>query len=232
MRRARGFIPPLGAVSLISANHDRYPEPVPSDGVPSATRCSMLGNLRISYKLLIIVGLSVLGIAAVAGLGLVGVVEQPDGGPQGQASGHRHGGAARRWSTTTKSGKQPGFRTMRPGSGASALLRTMRFGNDDYVLCQCLLGRFRVEPESKSTGQKPDRRGRFRRRLFRSSANRTRRQGRRIPDLTAFRARPAAIRCRNSPMPSISSRSVGSSVRVFISTTSMRFSGSRARAWP
>ena len=30
----------------------------------------MLGNLRISYKLLMIVGLSVLAIAAVAGLGL------------------------------------------------------------------------------------------------------------------------------------------------------------------
>ena len=30
----------------------------------------MLGNLRISYKLLIIVGVSVLGIATVAGFGL------------------------------------------------------------------------------------------------------------------------------------------------------------------
>ena len=30
----------------------------------------MLGNLRISYKLLMMIGLSVLGIAAMAGLGL------------------------------------------------------------------------------------------------------------------------------------------------------------------
>ena len=35
-----------------------------------ATRCLMLGNLRISFKLLIMIGLSILGIALMAGMGL------------------------------------------------------------------------------------------------------------------------------------------------------------------
>ncbi len=64
----------------------------------------MLGNLRISYRLLMIVGLSVLAVAAVAGLGLSALwnnlMEDRRGKLQDIVTVAR-----RRWSTTIKSAK-------------------------------------------------------------------------------------------------------------------------------
>ena len=91
----------------------------------------MLGNLRISYKLLIIVGLSVLAIAAVAGLGLSALwnnlMEDRKTKLQDVVSLVRQSldlqyQAARRAGLSDADAMEQG----------KTLIRTFRFGKDDY----------------------------------------------------------------------------------------------------
>jgi len=92
----------------------------------------MLGNLRISYKLLMMIGLSILGVVAVAGMGLSALwsnlIEDRRGKLQDivtiarEALEHNY-----------EASRQAGLSEAEAMARGSALLRTMRFGNGDYV---------------------------------------------------------------------------------------------------
>src|ERR1700742_4478021 len=104
--------------------------PAPPERRFSATRCSMLGNLRISYKLLMIVGLSVLGIAAVAGLGLsalwANLMEDRRGKLQDIVMVAREA-LEHNYQDSQKAGLSEADAMER----GKALLRTLRFSKDD-----------------------------------------------------------------------------------------------------
>jgi methyl-accepting chemotaxis protein len=112
----------------------------------------MLGNLRISYKLLMIVGLSVLGIAAVAGLGLsalwANLMEDRRGKLQDIVTVAREA-----LEHDYQIWKAAGLSDDETKERGSALLRTMRFGNDDYVYANAYSGLSVSNPNPKVQGK-------------------------------------------------------------------------------
>src|SRR5512137_236905 len=91
----------------------------------------MLGNLRISYKLLIIIGVSVLGIAAVAGVGLSALwsnlLEDRKAKLQDVVLLARQA-----LDLSYQASRQSGLSEAEAVERGKALLRTLRFGKDDY----------------------------------------------------------------------------------------------------
>jgi methyl-accepting chemotaxis protein len=92
----------------------------------------MLGNLRISYKLMMIVGLSVLGIATVASLGLSAL--------WGNMMEDRRAKiqdilmvAHEALEYDLQASRKAGLSEVEAMERGKALLRTLRFGQDDYV---------------------------------------------------------------------------------------------------
>jgi methyl-accepting chemotaxis protein len=92
----------------------------------------MLGNLRISYKLLMMIGLSALGIAAVAGMGLSALwgnmMEDRRAKLQDIVTV-----ALETLEYNYQSSRQLGLSEADTVERAKAILRTMRFGKGDYV---------------------------------------------------------------------------------------------------
>lgn len=91
----------------------------------------MLGNLRISYKLLIMIGLSVLGIAAVAGVGLsalwTNLLEDRKTKLQDVVLLVRQA-----LDLNYQASRQAGLSEAEAVERGKVLLRTFRFGKDDY----------------------------------------------------------------------------------------------------
>jgi methyl-accepting chemotaxis protein len=112
----------------------------------------MLGNLRISYKLLMIVGLSVLGIAAVAGLGLsalwANLMEDRRAKLQDIVTLARE-----TLDYNNQVSRQAGLSEADTVERAKALLRTMRFGKDDYVYAISMQGVAVSNPNPKVEGK-------------------------------------------------------------------------------
>jgi methyl-accepting chemotaxis protein len=92
----------------------------------------MLGNLKISYKLLMMIGLSVLGVAAMAGMGLsalwANMMEDRRAKLQDIVTVAREA-----LDYTHQSSLKAGLSEADAIERGKALLRTMRFGKDDYV---------------------------------------------------------------------------------------------------
>jgi methyl-accepting chemotaxis protein len=92
----------------------------------------MLGNLRISYKLLMMIGLSVLGIAAISGMGLSALwgnlMEDRRGKLQDIVTVAREA-----LDYNYQASRQAGLSEADAMERGKALLRTLRFGKDDYV---------------------------------------------------------------------------------------------------
>jgi methyl-accepting chemotaxis protein len=99
----------------------------------------MLGNLRISYKLLMMIGLSVLGIAAMAGLGLSALwsnmMEDRRAKLQDIVQVAREA-----LDYNLQVSKQAGLSEAETVERGKALLRTLRFGKDDYVYATSMQG--------------------------------------------------------------------------------------------
>jgi len=97
----------------------------------SAIRCSMLGNLRIYYKLLMMIGLSVLGIAAMAGVGLSALwgnlIEDRQHKLQDVVLLARQA-----LDLNYQASRQAGVSEAEAVERGKVLLRTFRFGKDDY----------------------------------------------------------------------------------------------------
>jgi methyl-accepting chemotaxis protein len=124
----------------------------------------MLGNLRISYKLLIMIGLSVLGIAAVAGVGLSALwnnlLEDRKSKLQElvlvvrQAVEFNYQGS-----------RQAGLSEAEAVEHSKALLHTLRFGKDDYFYALNMQGVVVANPNPKVEGKNlydvPDSDGNF-----------------------------------------------------------------------
>jgi methyl-accepting chemotaxis protein len=112
----------------------------------------MLGNLRISYRLLMIVGLSVLAVAAVAGLGLSALwnnlMEDRRGKLQDIVTVAREA-----LEHDYQIWKAAGLSDDETKERGSALLRTMRFGNDDYVYANAYSGVSVSNPNPKVQGK-------------------------------------------------------------------------------
>jgi methyl-accepting chemotaxis protein len=91
----------------------------------------MLGNLRISYKLLMMIGLLVLGIAAVAGVGLSALwsnlLEDRKAKLQDLVLMARQA-----LELDYQASKQTGLSEAQAQERGQVLMRTFRFGNDDY----------------------------------------------------------------------------------------------------
>jgi len=92
----------------------------------------MLGNLRISYKLLMMIGLSVLGIAAMAGLGLSALwgnlMEDRRAKIQDIVTVAREA-----LEYSDQASRQAGLSEADAMERGKALLHTLRFGKEDYV---------------------------------------------------------------------------------------------------
>jgi methyl-accepting chemotaxis protein len=92
----------------------------------------MLGNLRISYKLLMMIGLSILGIVTVAGMGLSALwsnlMEDRRAKIQDIVTV-----AHEALQYNYEASRQAGLSEAEAMARGSALLRTMRFSNGDYV---------------------------------------------------------------------------------------------------
>ena len=190
----------------------------------------MLGNLRISYKLLMIVGLSVLAIAAVAGLGLSALwdnlMEDRRGKLQDivmvarEALDHNY-----------QDSRKAGLSEADAMERGKALLRTLRFSKDDYVYANNQQGIAVANPNPKVEGKNmldvadPD--GVFFvRRQLELAANGGGFLSFRFPRAAGGDPIP-----KTRLMPFNSSPSVGSWARAFISTTSTPSSGPRPAAW-
>ena len=124
----------------------------------------MLGNLRISSKLLIMIGLSVLGIAAVAGVGLsalrTNLLEDR------KAKLHDVVLLARQAvDLNYQASRQAGLSDAEALERGKALLRVLRFGKDDYFYAFSAQGLVEVHPnpkvENKNLYASPDSDGVF-----------------------------------------------------------------------
>ena len=112
----------------------------------------MLGNLRISYKLLMMIGLSVLGIAAMAGLGLSALwgnmMEDRKAKLQDIVQVARES-----LDYNLQVSKQAGLSEAETVERAKALLRSLRFGKDDYVYATNMQGVAVANPNPKVEGK-------------------------------------------------------------------------------
>ena len=92
----------------------------------------MLGNLRISHKLVMMIGLSVLGIAAMSGMGLSALwgnlMEDRKAKLQDVIMLAREA-----LDYNYQASRQAGLSEAEAMERGKALLRTLRFGKDDYV---------------------------------------------------------------------------------------------------
>jgi methyl-accepting chemotaxis protein len=112
----------------------------------------MLGNLRISYKLLMIVGLSVLAIAAVAGLGLSALWNNLMEDRRGKLQDLvmvAHEALDHNYQDSLKAGLSEADAMER----AKALLRTLRFSKEDYVYANNQQGIAVANPNPKVEGR-------------------------------------------------------------------------------
>jgi methyl-accepting chemotaxis protein len=112
----------------------------------------MLGNLRISYKLMMMIGLSVLGIAAMAGMGLSALwdnlMEDRRGKLQDIVTVAREA-----LDHDYQLSRQAGLSDAQAMERGSALLRTMRFSKDDYVYANDSKGISVSNPNPKVEGK-------------------------------------------------------------------------------
>jgi methyl-accepting chemotaxis protein len=112
----------------------------------------MLGNLRISSKLLMIVGLSVLGIAAVAGVGLSALwdnlLEDRKAKLQDVALMGRQA-----LELDYQASKKAGLSEAEAVERGKVVLRTFRFGKDDYLYAISGQGISLVNPNPKIEGK-------------------------------------------------------------------------------
>ena len=112
----------------------------------------MFGNLRISYKLLIMIGLSVIGIAAVAGVGLSALwnnlLEDRKSKLQDVVLVARQA-----VDFNYQASRQAGLSEAEAVERSKALLRTMRFGKDDYFYALSMQGVVVANPNPKVEGK-------------------------------------------------------------------------------
>jgi methyl-accepting chemotaxis protein len=112
----------------------------------------MLGNLRISYKLLMMVGLSVLGIAAVAGVGLsalwTNLLEDRKAKLQDVVLLARQA-----LELNYQASRQAGLSEAEAMERGKTLLRTFRFGKDDYFYAVSAQGVVAANPNPKVEGK-------------------------------------------------------------------------------
>jgi methyl-accepting chemotaxis protein len=112
----------------------------------------MLGNLRISYKLLMMVGLSVLGIAAVAGVGLSALwsnlLEDRKAKLQDVVLLARQA-----LDLNYQASRQAGVSEADAMERGKALLRAFRFGKDDYFYALNAQGVVVANPNPKVEGK-------------------------------------------------------------------------------
>ncbi|HLJ00731.1 MAG TPA: cache domain-containing protein, partial [Bradyrhizobium sp.] len=112
----------------------------------------MLGNLRISYKLLMMIGLSVLGIAAVALMGLSALwgnlVEDRKAKLQDIVTVAREA-----LEYNYQASRQAGLSDAEVAERGKALIRTMRFGKEDYVYAISTQGVAVSNPNPKVEGK-------------------------------------------------------------------------------
>jgi methyl-accepting chemotaxis protein len=189
----------------------------------------MLGNLRISYKLLIMIGLSVLGIAAVAGVGLSALwsnlMEDRRAKLQDVVLLARQA-----LDLNYQASRQAGLSEAEALERGKVLLRTFRFGKDDYFYAINAQGIAVANPNPKVEGKNlydaADSDGVF---FVRKQLEQAANGG--VSRPIAFPAPQGVSHCRNSPTPSTSSRLAGWSAGEFILTTSMRSFGIRRVKW-
>jgi methyl-accepting chemotaxis protein len=112
----------------------------------------MLGNLRISSKLFLMVALSVLGIAAVAGVGLSALwsnlIEDRKGKVQDVVLLARQA-----IEVNYQASQKAGLSEAETLERGKALLRTLRFGKDDYIYAFNSQGVLQVNPNPKVEGK-------------------------------------------------------------------------------
>jgi methyl-accepting chemotaxis protein len=112
----------------------------------------MLGNLRISYKLVMMIGLSVLGIAAMAGLGLSALwgnmMEDRKAKLQDIVTVAREA-----LENNYEASRAAGLSDAETRERGSALLRGLRFGKDDYVYANTFEGISISNPNPKVQGR-------------------------------------------------------------------------------
>jgi methyl-accepting chemotaxis protein len=112
----------------------------------------MLGNLRISSKLFMMVALSVLGIAAVAGVGLSALwsnlIEDRKGKVQDVVLLARQA-----IEVNYQASQKAGLSEAESLERGKALLRTLRFGKDDYIYAFNSQGVLQVNPNPKVEGK-------------------------------------------------------------------------------
>jgi methyl-accepting chemotaxis protein len=115
-------------------------------------RCSMLGNLRISYKLLMMIGLSVLGIAAVAGVGLTALwnnlLEDRKAKLQDLVLVVRQA-----VDLDYQASRRAGLSEAEAVERTKALLHALRFGKDDYFYALNMQGVVVANPNPKVEGK-------------------------------------------------------------------------------
>jgi methyl-accepting chemotaxis protein len=112
----------------------------------------MLGNLRISYKLLMMIGLSVVGIAAVAAVGLsalwTNLLEDRKSKIQDLVLLARQS-----LELDYQASRQAGFSEAEALERSKVLLRTFRFGKDDYFFAFTQAGVIAANPNTKLEGK-------------------------------------------------------------------------------
>ncbi len=112
----------------------------------------MLGNLRISYKLLMMIGISVLGIAAVAGVGLSALwsnlLEDRRAKLQDLVLVARHA-----IELNYEASRQAGLSEAETMERSKTLLRSFRFGKEDYFYAFNNQGVLQVNPNPKAEGK-------------------------------------------------------------------------------
>jgi len=111
----------------------------------------MLGNLRISSKLMLMVALSVLGIAAVAGVGLSALwnnlLEDRKAKLQDVALLARQA-----IDLNYQASQKAGLSEAETLARSKVLLRSLRFGKDDYLYAFNAQGKLQVNPNAKVEG--------------------------------------------------------------------------------
>jgi hypothetical protein len=110
----------------------------------------MLGNLKISYKLLMMIGLSVLGIAVMSAMGLSALwgnlMEDRRAKLQDIVTVAREA-----LDFNYQASRQAGLSEADAMERGKALLRTLRFGKDDYVYAINTQGK--SDPRSRVVGK-------------------------------------------------------------------------------
>lgn len=112
----------------------------------------MLGSLRISVKLMIMVGLAVLGIAAVAGLGLTTLKENllEDRKTKLEEIVLL---ARQALQLEYDASRKAGLSEVDTIARSKALVRALRFGKDDYLFANDTQGTMQAHPNPKLEGQ-------------------------------------------------------------------------------